>query len=99
MGAAVQTPVCLWQPLELPPNDPKQEPSPSARADALPVVRAGIDLGQDACVPALQRRFAGASISLLVCNAGLLRADSLDALDFGAIREQVLGLGGEGRLG
>lgn len=37
----------------------------------------------------LRERFQGEAVSLLVCNAGLLRADSLEEPHFGGAREQA----------
>ncbi len=58
-----------------------------ARLDGVRV-EAGVEVTSDASVEALAQALAGTPLDVLVLNAGILRADSLEALDFDAIREQ-----------
>jgi NAD(P)-dependent dehydrogenase (short-subunit alcohol dehydrogenase family) len=57
--------------------------------DALRVrVISGIDVGDKACMADLKDAIGDQSIDVLLNNAGILRRDSLDALDFDDIEEQ-----------
>lgn len=61
----------------------------SAELDALGVpVEAGIDVSNARSISELAQRLAGAEIDLLVNNAGILRRESLDNLDFAGVEEQ-----------
>lgn len=61
----------------------------SPELDALGVrVEAGIDVSQAKDVAELARRLDGARINLLINNAGILRGESLGALNFDSIEEQ-----------
>ncbi len=61
----------------------------SAELDALGVrVEPGIDVSDAASIAQLAKRLAGVEIDLLVNNAGILRAESLDGMDFGSIEQQ-----------
>lgn len=61
----------------------------SAELDALGVrVEAGIDVGDAKSIAELAQRLAGVEIDVLVNNAGILRSESLDGLDFAGIEEQ-----------
>lgn len=61
----------------------------SPELDALGIqVEAGIDVAKPASAAELAKRVANRSIDCLIANAGILRADNLDALDFDAILEQ-----------
>lgn len=60
----------------------------SKALDALGVrVETGVELTDDDHAP-LARRLEGTPIDVLVCNAGILRQSTLDALDLQSIREQ-----------
>lgn len=60
----------------------------SKALDALGVrVETGVELTDDDQTP-LARRLEGTPIDVLVCNAGILRQSTLDALDLQSIREQ-----------
>jgi NAD(P)-dependent dehydrogenase (short-subunit alcohol dehydrogenase family) len=62
----------------------------STELDALGVrVEAGVDVTDDASVAALSGRLAGASIDLVIHNAGVLSVETLDSLDLDAIRRQL----------
>ena len=57
--------------------------------DALPVrVISGIDVGDRASMADLKDAIGDQNIDVLINNAGILRRDSLDALDFDEIEEQ-----------
>jgi NAD(P)-dependent dehydrogenase (short-subunit alcohol dehydrogenase family) len=63
--------------------------SSSKELDALAVrVEAGIDVAKPADVADLAKRVAAVKIDCLIANAGILRGDSLDKLDFDSILEQ-----------
>ena len=51
-------------------------------------VEAGVDVADDAALPALAKRLAGTRLDWLVCNAGILSHEALDALDLDAVRRQ-----------
>lgn len=51
-------------------------------------VEAGVDVSDDGSVRKLADRSGGADVDVLVNNAGILRGDSLDRMDFDAIRQQ-----------
>jgi NAD(P)-dependent dehydrogenase (short-subunit alcohol dehydrogenase family) len=51
-------------------------------------VEAGIDVAVDGALADLAKRLAGVKIDWLVCNAGILGHESLDALDVDAVRKQ-----------
>jgi len=51
-------------------------------------VEEGVDVTDDASVAALAARLEGASIDLLINNAGLLKMSALGALDFESMRQQ-----------
>lgn len=51
-------------------------------------VEAGIDVGDAASVAELAQRLKGAEIDLLINNAGILRGESLDRMNFDSIEEQ-----------
>jgi NAD(P)-dependent dehydrogenase (short-subunit alcohol dehydrogenase family) len=51
-------------------------------------VEAGVDVADAAALSALAKRLHGTAIDWLVCNAGILREDSLASLTASAIREQ-----------
>jgi len=52
-------------------------------------VEAGVDVASDGALSTLAKRLAGAHIDWLVCNAGILRHESLDALDFASVQAQL----------
>lgn len=61
----------------------------SAELDRLGVrVEAGIDVSDAASVAELARRLNGVALDVLVNNAGILRSESLDRMDFDAVAEQ-----------
>lgn len=61
----------------------------SPELDALGVrVEAGIDVSGGASVAELARRLTGATIDVLVNNAGILRSESLEQMNFDSIAEQ-----------
>jgi NAD(P)-dependent dehydrogenase (short-subunit alcohol dehydrogenase family) len=61
----------------------------SKELDGLAVqVESGIDISKPADVADLAKRVSGVNIDCLIANAGILRADSLDKLDFDSIVEQ-----------
>lgn len=62
---------------------------PSAELEALNVkIESGIDVSVQEDVEELTRRLADTPIDLLINNAGILSRQSLDSLDFDAIRRQ-----------
>src|SRR5262245_58084537 len=62
----------------------------SPELDALGVrVEAGVDVGKPESIGELGRRFQGASIDLLINNAGILRRDSLPEIAPDSVREQL----------
>lgn len=62
----------------------------SPELEALGVrVEAGIEVSDEKSVAELAKRLTGASIDVLVNNAGILRGDSLDRVDFDAITQQL----------
>jgi NAD(P)-dependent dehydrogenase (short-subunit alcohol dehydrogenase family) len=65
--------------------------TPSAPLAALPGVRVepGSDVGSDAAMTELAARLRGTRIDTLIANAGILREDSLAALDFATVHEQL----------
>ena len=52
-------------------------------------VEAGVDVASDTALAALGKRLAGTKVDWLICNAGILRHESLDALDFASVRTQL----------
>ncbi len=57
--------------------------------DALPVrVIAGVDVGDGASMSVLKDAIADQSIDILLNNAGILRRDNLETLDYDAMEEQ-----------
>jgi NAD(P)-dependent dehydrogenase (short-subunit alcohol dehydrogenase family) len=63
--------------------------APSSDLQALDVrVEAGVDVTDDAAVSALAERLADVDIDVLINNAGVLRRDGVEALDFDRIRQQ-----------
>lgn len=61
----------------------------SAELDRLGVrIEAGIDVSDAASVAELARRLNGVALDVLVNNAGILRSESLDRMDFDAVAEQ-----------
>lgn len=63
--------------------------SSNAELDALPVrVITGIDVGDGATMPLLKEAVGDQAIDVLLNNAGILRSDSLDRLDYEAMQEQ-----------
>lgn len=61
----------------------------SAALDKLGVrVETDIDVADAAAAAALAQRLAGVKLDVLVNNAGILRGESLDALDFSGIEQQ-----------
>jgi len=60
----------------------------SRELDALGVrVEADVDITSDTAVAGLARRLEGVALDELVCNAGMLRGDTLDDVDLGDVRE------------
>jgi NAD(P)-dependent dehydrogenase (short-subunit alcohol dehydrogenase family) len=60
----------------------------SRELDALGVrVEADVDITSDTAVAGLARRLEGVALDELVCNAGVLRGDTLDDVDLGDVRE------------
>lgn len=51
-------------------------------------VEAGIDVSDEASVTELAKRLHGTRIDILINNAGILRAESLDRMNFDSIAEQ-----------
>lgn len=51
-------------------------------------VEADIDVAQDAVVSEVTRRLKGVAVDVLIHNAGVLRNDTLDGLDFNELRLQ-----------
>ncbi len=51
-------------------------------------VEAGIDVSQDSVEQEVQARLHGLKVDLLIHNAGILRTDTLDTLDFNELRLQ-----------
>lgn len=63
--------------------------SSNADLDALPVrVISGIDVGDGASMPLLKQAVGEQNIDVLLNNAGILRGDSFDHLDYAAMEEQ-----------
>jgi len=61
----------------------------SAALDALGVrVESGVDVTSDDAVAGLARRLEGVALDELICNAGILREDSLDERAYDEIRAQ-----------
>ena len=57
--------------------------------DALPVrVITGVDVGSGASMPVLKEAIGDQHIDVLLNNAGILRSDSFDALDYEGMEEQ-----------
>ena len=52
-------------------------------------VESGIDVKSDRAVTELAGRLGRARLDVLVLNAGILRDDELDSLDFDSVREQI----------
>jgi NAD(P)-dependent dehydrogenase (short-subunit alcohol dehydrogenase family) len=51
-------------------------------------VEAGVDVGDASSVAELARRLEGVTIDVLVNNAGILRRETLDSVDFGGVEQQ-----------
>jgi NAD(P)-dependent dehydrogenase (short-subunit alcohol dehydrogenase family) len=61
----------------------------SAELDALPVrVVTGVDVGDAAGMPNLKDAIGDQTLDVLLNNAGILRRDNLDSLDYDAMTEQ-----------
>ncbi len=61
----------------------------SPELDGLGVrVEAGVDVTSDSAVGALADRLTGTELDVLVLNAGILRSDELETLNFDDVREQ-----------
>jgi len=61
----------------------------SRELDALGVrVETGIDVGDAASVAELAKRLEGVTLDVLINNAGILRSENLERLDFAGIEEQ-----------
>jgi NAD(P)-dependent dehydrogenase (short-subunit alcohol dehydrogenase family) len=52
-------------------------------------IESGVDMRSDTAVTELGARLRGTRIDLLIANAGILREDSLAALDLDSVREQL----------
>ncbi len=52
-------------------------------------IEAGVDVSAPATLTALAKRLSGTSIDWLICNAGVLVADSFDTLNIETVREQL----------
>lgn len=62
---------------------------PSDELQALDVrIETDIDVSQDRCEHEVQKRLEGTGVDLLIHNAGVLRKDTLDSLDFNDLRLQ-----------
>lgn len=62
----------------------------SPELDALGVrVETDVDVGSDDAVRSLTERLGDTPLDVLVCNAGMLRIDSLDELDLESVRQQI----------
>ncbi len=62
----------------------------SPELEALGVrIERDVDVASDASVADLARRLSDVSLDLLINNAGLLRRETLDQLDFDSIRQQL----------
>ena len=63
--------------------------SSNAELDALPLrVIAGVDVGDAASMPILKDAIGDQTIDVLLNNAGILRRDNLQSIDYAAIEEQ-----------
>jgi NAD(P)-dependent dehydrogenase (short-subunit alcohol dehydrogenase family) len=63
--------------------------SSNPELDALPVrVIKGVDVGDGACMSVLKDAIGDQGIDILLNNAGILRGDSLESLDYDAMEEQ-----------
>lgn len=63
--------------------------SSNPELDALPVrVITGVDVGDGACMSVLKDAIGDQNIDILLNNAGILRLDSLESLDYEAMEEQ-----------
>jgi NAD(P)-dependent dehydrogenase (short-subunit alcohol dehydrogenase family) len=61
----------------------------SPELDALGVrVEAGVDVSDAASIAGFAKRLAGLEVDLLINNAGILRGESLEAMNFDSIAEQ-----------
>jgi NAD(P)-dependent dehydrogenase (short-subunit alcohol dehydrogenase family) len=52
-------------------------------------VESGVDVSDEAALTSLGKRLAGTKLDWLICNAGILRHESLGALDVRSIRDQL----------
>ena len=63
---------------------------PSPELEALGVrVESGVDVGTAESLAELAKRLKGVEIDVLINNAGILRGDSLDRMNFAAVEEQL----------
>jgi NAD(P)-dependent dehydrogenase (short-subunit alcohol dehydrogenase family) len=63
---------------------------PSPELESLGIrIESGIDVASEPAVTELARRLAGIEVGILINNAGILRHEGLDSMDFAAIREQL----------
>jgi NAD(P)-dependent dehydrogenase (short-subunit alcohol dehydrogenase family) len=63
---------------------------PSPALEALDVrIEPGVEVTDDASIAALARRLDGVVLDEMICNAGILREDDLDAVDMEAVRTQI----------
>ena len=61
----------------------------NAELDALPVqIITGVDVGDGASIPVLKEAIGDQHIDILLNNAGILRSDRLDSLDYEAMEAQ-----------
>lgn len=51
-------------------------------------IETGVDVSDQTSVAGLAKRLSGVAVDLLINNAGILRRESLDALDFAGVEEQ-----------
>jgi NAD(P)-dependent dehydrogenase (short-subunit alcohol dehydrogenase family) len=65
-----------------------REPSPELEALGVRV-ESGIDVADPKAIAELARRLAGTRIDLLINNAGILRHEGLESMDFDSIRQQL----------
>lgn len=64
--------------------------TPSPELEALGVrIESGVDVSDAASIADLAKRLKGVEIDVLVNNAGILRGDGLDRMNFDAVEEQL----------